>query len=1008
MKTMLTPLLFLLAFNFLHFAFAQNATSVQVTGTNSTNTISNNVASIVDPNLSISANGTINGFVVTITDSYVSGDQLDYTATLPVGITASPFNSFTHSLVFSGTTTAANWEVILRTVRLITTSVQCNPESRKVTFIAGDVNYNPLNNHFYKVYHTVTTWSNAKAYASTQSYFGMEGYLATITSQAENSFIFALMNTDSWIGCSDNYAQINAATGTTTYSSQTNAEGHWFWVTGPERGTNINNTNACTGSTAISPVSNVFNRWSSSEPNDYPSCASTPGQEDYGHIWGGSGYWNDYPNSSNIKSIIEFGDMPGDNVTSQVLFTRNIYINGAVSGTIQGGYVTVCPGSNSTTLNLVGLTGTVVKWQYSYDNFITPGVDISNTTTTLTATNLTQTTYYRAIVNTTSGCISLAVSSTVIYVGASNPGNIVADNTTICAGGSVNLTVFGNSGTITQWERSTTSNFSSGVTVISNTNTLLNTSIGTTGTYYFRALIQYGTCSSSYTSGVSIVVNSGTPPVGGTVSIGEHCVTGSFSGSLSLSGYTGSIQKWQYSTDGGVIWTDVSNTSSTLNYSNVSSTRKYRVFLTNGSCGSAYSSAGEVIVYGNTMTKWIGNTSTDWGTASNWCGGVADNAIDALITVGSTYDLVLDQNRSVGSLNFNGANHTITLNGATLTASELIGGNASNRFITNGQGKIKVFVNQNDSVNFPVSNSSYNPVAIKNKTGYADYFSVRVFDDVYTDGYTGSTIASDHVNRTWDISKVNLNSGNGVDFTFNWNPGETTGIIDQPTLNHHNGTSWEIGSGAGVGSNNQLVWENYTGSFSPFAIGNNKTSALPITLDYFNGDCSASTIKLAWRTLSEINSEIYQIEKAQDNYSWIKVADLPAGGNSQVALSYEWIDPQLSRGLNYYRLIQRDFDGKETIYGPISVACELDDLSIEVFPNPTRDKFNLQVESRTKSELLLHIESAQGQFVLVRSIDLKVGANSIPIPTNGWSEGVYLIRIQLEGKLVTKKVVVQH
>ena len=44
-----------------------------------------------------------------------------------------------------------------------------------------------------------------------------------------------------------------------------------------------------------------------------------------------------------------------------------------------GGNVSVCSGTNSTLLTLSGLTGTVVRWEYSYDNFLTSGVTISNT-----------------------------------------------------------------------------------------------------------------------------------------------------------------------------------------------------------------------------------------------------------------------------------------------------------------------------------------------------------------------------------------------------------------------------------------------------------------------------------------------------------------------------------------------------------------------------------------------------------------------------------------------------
>ena len=80
--------------------YAQTAASqMDVTGSTSTNTISNNTVSYVDNSIVVTANGTINGFIVTITDSYTSGDVLSYTGSLPSGVSVTAFNTSTRSLV---------------------------------------------------------------------------------------------------------------------------------------------------------------------------------------------------------------------------------------------------------------------------------------------------------------------------------------------------------------------------------------------------------------------------------------------------------------------------------------------------------------------------------------------------------------------------------------------------------------------------------------------------------------------------------------------------------------------------------------------------------------------------------------------------------------------------------------------------------------------------------------------------------------------------------------------
>jgi hypothetical protein len=80
----------------------------------------------------------------------------------------------------------------------------------------------------------------------------------------------------------------------------------------------------------------------------------------------------------------------------------------SAGGTVVGS-TTVCSGTNSATLTLSGHIGTIIRWELSLDNFATAGTPIANTTTTLKASDLTATTYYRAVV--TSGVCASAYST---------------------------------------------------------------------------------------------------------------------------------------------------------------------------------------------------------------------------------------------------------------------------------------------------------------------------------------------------------------------------------------------------------------------------------------------------------------------------------------------------------------------------------------------------------------------------------------------------------------------
>jgi hypothetical protein len=568
------------------------ATSVTLGGTSSNLSATYNTATTVDPNLTITSNGNITGFRVQISQTYTSGDVLDYTGTLPTGITQS-WNSTTGVLSFNGTTSAANWQTLLRTVRFKSTSTTCYANLRRVTFVAGTVYYNPLTEHYYEYVAGNTTWTNAYTVSSAKSYFGRAGYLATILSEAENNFIWKLMSSDAWFGASDDYGYINTAKGSTVYASQSAAEGKWHWVPGPEKGQNFSNGN--TPSTTL--VSGMYHKWAGGEPNGT--------SEAFGQFYSSnSGQWNDLANSTLGGYICEYGDMPGDLTSSVTIFTRQVTIGNGSSGTISGGDINVCSGSNSTTLTLNNLTGSVVRWESSFDNFFTAGTTISSTSTSITLTNITKTTYYRAIVNSSSpvGCTGLASSSVYLSVKPTKSGSVFATNNSICSGGQVELILSGQQGNVNKWQRSTDNvNW----TDISNTTTSLTETISSSGTYYYRVEVQTPSCGSAVTSSSkTITVTSGTPPVGGSVSSNAHSSTTN-SGTLTLSSYTGTIVKWQKSTNDGITWTDITNTTATYSYTNVVAKTLFRAQLTSGTCGLAYSSSGTVTIITETISGII-------------------------------------------------------------------------------------------------------------------------------------------------------------------------------------------------------------------------------------------------------------------------------------------------------------------------------------------------------------------------------------------------------------------
>ena len=299
----------------------------------------------------------------------------------------------------------------------------------------------------------------------------------------------------------------------------------------------------------------------------------------------------------------------------------------SVGGTIAGS-ATVCSGTNSTVFTLSDNTGDVTKWQSSTSADFSSALDITNTTTSLTASNLTTTTYYRAVVK--SGSCSAANSGTAtITVDPASVGGTIAGSVAVCSGtNSTTLSLSGNTGSVTKWQSSTSADFSSALD-ITNTTTSLTVS-NLTATTYYRAVVKSGSCSSANSGTATITVDPAS--VGGTIAGSVAVCSGTNSTTLSLSGNTGSVTKWQSSTSADFASAiDITNTTTSLTASNITATTYYRAVVQSGSCTAANSGTASITIK-SCIEPIPDNNSTSVGVPVNGNVSTNDN-----ILPGTTY-----------------------------------------------------------------------------------------------------------------------------------------------------------------------------------------------------------------------------------------------------------------------------------------------------------------------------------------------------------------------------------
>ncbi|OYU85435.1 MAG: hypothetical protein CFE24_01750 [Flavobacterium sp. BFFFF2] len=309
-----------------------------------------------------------------------------------------------------------------------------------------------------------------------------------------------------------------------------------------------------------------------------------------------------------------------------------------VAGTLSGG-TTVCSSGNDTTLTISGSQGNI-QWQSSANNIDFTAIS-GATSTTFTASNLTATTYYRAVLSN-GVCSPVTTNTNTIAVDQATTAGTITGSSTVCAtSNSTTLNLVGSQGNI-EWQSSTNN---TDFTAISGATSASFTASNLTATNYYRAVLSSGVCAPATTDAASVVVNQA--PVAGTLSGGATVCSGSNSTAFSVSGSQGNIQ-WQSSTN-NTSFTSISGaTSATYTAINLNRTTYYRAVVSNaGVCTPANTSSASVIV----------NQAPVAGTISG-LSAVCSTGITATLTLSGSQGNIQWQSSS------NNVNFT-TISGAT-------------------------------------------------------------------------------------------------------------------------------------------------------------------------------------------------------------------------------------------------------------------------------------------------------------------------------------------------------
>jgi hypothetical protein len=394
-----------------------------------------------------------------------------------------------------------------------------------------------------------------------------------------------------------------------------------------------------------------------------------------------------------------------------------------------------------------------------------------------------------------------------------------------------------------------------------------------------------------------------------------------------------------------------------------------------------------------TSNGGILNIVEDSGNDQN-LGGTGTTAIQNLDlnltsqNVSLTGDISVDAN-----LNFTKGNLDLNGNDLTLGSAngQIIGENESNSFIGSGGGEVVKIV----TLNAP---NSENP----GNLGVTITSTSNLGSTIIKRGHVVQTINGESgIKRYFDISPTN-NSALDATVRFNYLDAELNGIIENSLtpfrFENPNWTNLQVSDNDETANYVETMNVN---AFSKWTLAASSAN-LPIELLYFKAKAlDNETVLLTWQTLIELKNAYFTVEKSDNGIDFESIEEVSGAGDSNTPITYQTFDKKPVEGINYYRLKQTDFDGAFSYSEIRSAFFKNKGSIISIFPNPTSEFLNIQIENPFEKGML-QLFDGLGRLIISTELKDSHSLNIAHLP-----KGVYLLKIKAHGKDYSEKVMIQ-
>lgn len=183
-------------------------------------------------------------------------------------------------------------------------------------------------------------------------------------------------------------------------------------------------------------------------------------------------------------------------------------------------------------------------------------------------------------------------------------------------------------------------------------------------------------------------------------------------------------------------------------------------------------------------------------------------------------------------------------------------------------------------------------------------------------------------------------------------------------------------------------------------------SALPVGLEYFKGEKSGKLVHLTWKTATEQNTRLFDIERSNNGINYSSIGTVAATNNA-TGSTYAFDDKNYSGSVIYYRLKQVDQDGSYKYSNVVTIQNETTrENVVAILNNPFTDKFDISISTPEQSKVVVNLLDVTGKLLYTKTVTtLNNSLTTVTPDTKKLAAGMYLVQVNINGNTTIKKVI---